>query len=425
MRFFLFAVAAFAASVLAAPSAHYVVHEKRSLVPTGWQKGERLSSTHILPMRIALTQSNLDKMDGYLYEVSHPTSDKYGKHWTAKQVAETFAPKNETVKAVMEWLQASGIHVERVSRSQSLGWLNFDATVEEAETLLKTKYYTYSHTDTGTPQVACEEYHLPSHIVKHVDFITPTVHFDARVNRPPPSEPEDEMHVEKRNYKPGEAHKVGLPGSGSLPKKGLTLSFIQNIISELKQCNEYIVPICLRALYLIPPVLTNIQKDPYGIVEYSPQAYLQEDLDLFFANYSKNQVQRTPKLVPISGGVVQTENQSFGFNGESDLDLEYAMTLSNPIPITLYQVGDPYFSGSFNTFLDGLDASYCTFEGGDDPSQDPQYPNLVFAGGYTGPNQVTKPFDCGVWLGKLIFHSAVVLQLPRSYRPHTVITRQT
>lgn len=39
-------------------------------------------------------------------------------------------------------------------------------------------------------------------------------------------------------------------------------------------------------------------------------------------------------------GVAQTQDQSFDFNGESDLDLEYAMALTNPQPITLLQTGD-------------------------------------------------------------------------------------
>ena len=39
-------------------------------------------------------------------------------------------------------------------------------------------------------------------------------------------------------------------------------------------------------------------------------------------------------------GVDQTTEQSFDFNGESDLDLEYAMALTNPQPITLLQTGD-------------------------------------------------------------------------------------
>ena len=38
--------------------------------------------------------------------------------------------------------------------------------------------------------------------------------------------------------------------------------------------------------------------------------------------------------------VVQTTNQSFDFNAESDLDLEYAMALTNPQTITLLQTGD-------------------------------------------------------------------------------------
>jgi hypothetical protein len=38
--------------------------------------------------------------------------------------------------------------------------------------------------------------------------------------------------------------------------------------------------------------------------------------------------------------IIQTTNQSFDFNGESDLDLEYAMALTAPQKITLLQTGD-------------------------------------------------------------------------------------
>ena len=38
--------------------------------------------------------------------------------------------------------------------------------------------------------------------------------------------------------------------------------------------------------------------------------------------------------------IIQTTNQSFNFNGESDLDLEYAMALTAPQEITLLQTGD-------------------------------------------------------------------------------------
>ena len=35
--------------------------------------------------------------------------------------------------------------------------------------------------------------------------------------------------------------------------------------------------------------------------------------------------------------------------------------------MTLYQVGDIVEGGSFNTFLDALDLTYCTSGGGDTP----------------------------------------------------------
>ncbi|TDL18357.1 hypothetical protein BD410DRAFT_806660 [Rickenella mellea] len=59
---------------------------------------------------------------------------------------------------------------------------------------------------------------------------------------------------------------------------------------------------------------------------------------------------------------VQTNSQSFDFDGISDLDLEYAMSLTNPRPFTLLLAGD-FFGGAFGNSLDALEQSFCTFEG--------------------------------------------------------------
>ena len=50
-------------------------------------------------------------------------------------------------------------------------------------------------------------------------------------------------------------------------------------------------------------------------------------------------------------GVDQTTNQSFDFNGESNLDLEYGMTIAAPQEITLYQVGDLVEGRLLNRYL--------------------------------------------------------------------------
>lgn len=59
--------AAVATLVSAAPSAFkHVVHEKRELEGKDWVKGARIDSDAIIPMRIGLTQTNLDKGYDYL-----------------------------------------------------------------------------------------------------------------------------------------------------------------------------------------------------------------------------------------------------------------------------------------------------------------------------------------------------------------------
>ena len=274
MRFSLIALGALVTTSLAAPAATYVQHEKRNMLPPGWVRDEKLPSHSILPMRIALAQNNLDKAEEYLMEVSHPDSPKYGQHWTAKQVAEMFAPSQESVDGVTEWLSSSGIAPERIKKSQSLGWLQFNATVAEAEDLLKTEYYLHKHTATGKPHVACSEYHIPDHLSPHVDFITPTVHFDSKVAQA--ALPKREMPEKRAATASVSTAAAGVPvqtmaavnviknpNNGYHPKKGTDLN-IKNIITELQNCNKFIVPDCLRALYLFPPNIVANPKNSYG-----------------------------------------------------------------------------------------------------------------------------------------------------------------
>jgi tripeptidyl-peptidase-1 len=263
MRFSLLAVCGLLAGAIAAPTAHsrrHVVHERRSRLPANWRRSTKLSSDAVLPLRIALTQSNLDRAEEFLMDVSHPESPNFGKHWTSKQVAETFAPSDETVAAVTQWLLEAGIVSDRVKQSQSLNWLHAEVTVEEAEALLKTKYYRYTHSQTGQAHVACDEYSIPEDIQRHVDFITPTLHFDAKIQAPKKRRALDEREIDivKRqtsaighDVQPGSAHAIGSPGDASLPKKGANIPF-STVLTELENCDVSIVPSCLRALYLIP-----------------------------------------------------------------------------------------------------------------------------------------------------------------------------
>ena len=69
MHLSLFGVCALAGFVLAKPTDNYAVHEKRDSIPQGWVKRETLDRRAILPMRIALTQRNLDRGYGKLISI--------------------------------------------------------------------------------------------------------------------------------------------------------------------------------------------------------------------------------------------------------------------------------------------------------------------------------------------------------------------
>lgn len=167
------------AVALAASSTH-VLHEKRHAVPHGWQYHSRAHKRELLPVRIGLTQSNLDNAHDKLMEVADPDSANYGQHWDDNAIADFFAPSKDTLYAVKSWLEGSGIAADRVKQSVNRGWLDFQATTDEMEALLKTKYNVYKH-NSGAHHLACDSYNVPEDVAPHVDFITPTIHFDRKI----------------------------------------------------------------------------------------------------------------------------------------------------------------------------------------------------------------------------------------------------
>ena len=332
------AVAAFATFSTAVPTAaNHVVHEKRS-GSSDWSpmQGAKPDGRITLPVRIGLTESNLNRGDDILREVSDPTSDKYGQHLTAeevwssqlatrivkliwRQIIELFAPKPESIDAVRDWLVSSGIESSRISLSRGRNWLNVNASIAEVEGLLKTEYKVYEHV-TGQKHIACEDYSVPQDVSRHIDLIMPTIHFDTKITGNP------ELRKRKRDtpLNPGDIN------NGFLPKKGPTISGPSPDVPpqpfSLATCNTQITPDCLRALYNLPN--GTLAKSSYGIIEYTPQAYLQSDLNLFYSNLARQIPSGTaPTLDSIDGGVDQTTTQGFNYNGESDLDLEYAIAL--------------------------------------------------------------------------------------------------
>ncbi|KAI9509938.1 subtilisin-like protein [Russula earlei] len=373
--------------VAAAPSrrANHVVHERRSVEPRNWMKSRRVDPYKVLPLRIGLAQQNLEQLEELLMAISSPDSPSFGQHWSPERVADHFAPSENTISTVTEWLTTEGFRGDRIRVSPSKGWIDVNATVSEIEALLSAEYHVFTH-PSGHEQISCESYSLPDHIREHVELIKPTVHFKHRIPDAPALQKRipDALALQKR----GNSTKLGAPSKFNGPKTNGTIVPASNPF-PITTCDQFIVPDCLRELYEIDYKPKASEKNTFGIVEFTQQAYLGSDLDIFFSLFSHDQEHKRPELVSIDGGVVQTFNQGFEFNGESDLDLEYAMTLVNPLEIKLLQTGDLIEGAGFDNWLDAVDKSFCTFDGGDVPGEDGIYPDPA-------PGGFNHPESCGI-----------------------------
>ncbi|KZT40291.1 hypothetical protein SISSUDRAFT_1060362 [Sistotremastrum suecicum HHB10207 ss-3] len=296
-----------AANVLAGPLASRgprIVHEKRSPhAAATWQKHRRVDARTPVPIRVGLKQRNIHEIEDLLYSVSDPESPKYGQHWEYHEIAQHFAPEDETIAAVKEWLAEEGFGPERVRLTSTKGWIEIDATFGEAERLLDTEYHVYRHDD-GSEHVGCDEYSVPAHVRHHVDLVTPTVNV-----------------MRKRTSSDNPRRSLSKGGIVRGPKTNGKKVAAAALPTDLSTCDTMITPDCLRALYNINMSPTETAVNTFAIVEFTPQSYVQSDLNMFFANFSPSQVGTTPILVSIDGGEpTATVENSFDINGESDLD---------------------------------------------------------------------------------------------------------
>ncbi|KAG9240127.1 Pro-kumamolisin, activation domain-containing protein [Calycina marina] len=384
MRFTLLVaqLASFAAVCNAAPTpTPYTIHEKRSGSPRKWSRGERVERDSILPVRIGLTQNNLD--DGYhhLMDVSHPDSPNFGKHWSKEEVADKFAPTAEAVQAVYDWLVNSGVEASTIVHSENKGWLAIDMPAWQAEEAFQAEYYEHVHA-TGNVRVGCDEYSLPDSVKVHINYITPGIKLTPTLNK----KVVKRTGSTKYGSPPGPMKWLPPhePGKWTPPAEASTLP------ADLQDCGRNITPPCLKALYDIPNATRKDSVNMLGLFE-SGDIYSQDDLNSFFAEYAPNVPQGThPKLDSIDGGEAPVAFDSDFNTGESDIDMDIGFSLIYPQTITLYQVDDnieAFTDGGFNTFLDALDGSYCTYSAygitGDTPGFDAEYPDPA-SGGYKG-----------------------------------------
>lgn len=188
---------------------------------------------------------------------------------------------------------------------------------------------------------ACDMYHLPNHVSHHVDYITPGIKLFA-----------PESHKTKRDATLTRViHDILQHDEVQVPDP-----------NDLSTCDKTITPACVAALYQIPPGNLSNPNNSMGIFESELQFWTQQDLDLFFTNFTSIPNGTHPIPKNIDGGQQATDDP-YEAGGEVNLDLMLAYPIVHPQTITDYQVDDfivqanqeDTYTFGFNTLLDAFD----------------------------------------------------------------------
>ena len=271
------------------------VHEQLAAVPNEWTHVATPDDSSTIILQIGLQEQNLEQLEPLLYAISTPGSSRYGDYMDADDVRALLQPSSDSNIAVLAWLKDAG-----VTRVYSDGtWVNFATTVATANKLLNTQFNYYNRE--GITKLRTTQYSIPDNLRQHIDLVTPTTFFGKTKAQAPAM--------------------VG--GKVRAPRQ------------VDASCATLITPQCLKQLYSV-----NYTPDPKSGSRIAFGSFLNEsartsDLQQFETTYKIPQQSFSVEL--INGG---TNDQSISANhGEADLDVEYIIGVSHPLPVVSYITG--------------------------------------------------------------------------------------
>lgn len=258
----------------------------------------------ILKLQIALQQSDAAGFEQHVLDISTPSHPSYGLHFESHdEMKRMINPTEETVSSVTAWLKAAGIDNFEVDSD----WATFKTTVSVANKLLDTQFAWFV-SDEAKPRKVLRtlEYSVPDEIAERINLIQPTTRFAAiRAN-----------HATE--------HEIS----------GLQLAAVAN---DTTNCDAAISPQCLRTIYKIDYKADAKSGSKVAFASYLEEYARYNDLALFEKNIFPEAIGQNFSVVQFSGGL-NSQNSSDD-SGEANLDLQYIVGTSSPLPVTEYSTG--------------------------------------------------------------------------------------
>ncbi|KAF5529157.1 peptidase S8 S53 subtilisin kexin sedolisin [Fusarium napiforme] len=347
--------------VAAAAASVHQAHVRHGPSGLNWEHEDRVSPDEIIPVRVALTQRNLEYGMDHLLNVSDPASPNYGKYYSAQDVIDIFAPDDESIATVKNWLSGEGIPASAMRLSNSKGWLDFSTNASKLEAMLQTQLYHRRSAPGAISHISAERYVLPRDVSPYVDFISPARGSAASV--------EEKGSLSRRFL-----------AANSAPLPPSDIKKLKSQPASTQYCNTYVTPECIKALYKIPGGTLKNSNNKLGIFEEDDEFPEQSDLNKFYGLFAPEiPAGYGPKVDYIDYGESRP-NATYYAVGEAAIDFDVSQPIIYPQTTELFQTKTQFnpavkHFGIFNQFLDAIDGAYCSTLGGDDPNVDGITPN--------------------------------------------------
>ncbi|KAI0718420.1 subtilisin-like protein [Cerioporus squamosus] len=294
-----------------------LVHETRDVLPLGFSLAGPAAPHTTLNLRVALTQSNPDAIVDALYQVSDPSSDKYGQHLSKSEVEQLVAPSADSVSAVNAWLQEHGLSATPLSPSGD--WLEIQLNVSKANSLLAADFSKFTHADTGVEAVRTLSYSIPAGLKDHIDLIHPTTSFPENVQ-----------------------------SLGSLQQRTIHSPILPRKSSSM--CSNGTTPACLQELYNIPTAPAKNKSNKLAVTGRFGNNAHYKWLQEFLQQYRPDMNSSTNFTVTLLDG--GNNDQDTPSVSEGELDIQYTVGLATNVPVDYIMVGVKWKDDGLNGFLD-------------------------------------------------------------------------
>ena len=209
-------------------------------------------------------------------------------------------PDAEASKAVLNWLQSSGIPSSDVTDDGDT--IHFVASISEAEKMLDTTFHVYRNKNKPVDSIRTLQYSLPAELHAYVDMVQPTTRFgQIKAQR------DQIFRIERAGQS-------------------------QNAV-DVNACNTTITPACLKSLYKID--IPQKQTSGFiGINGFLEEYARYDDLEAFKKLYAPFMKNESFSWTSVDGGLL--DQTSTADSGEANLDVQYALSVGYPVPGNYY-----------------------------------------------------------------------------------------